>query len=91
MLDVEVDGHQADPSDALRWMLDQSVERTRMRADGVWFEVSKLEELAWPDDFLHEPQLRLAVGVARYRPDGEPWGRIVVLVVRSAADTVASL
>jgi hypothetical protein len=44
-------------------------------------EVSDLDDLEFPEDFLNRPALGVAVGVSYRKPEGEPWGRYIVMMV----------
>jgi hypothetical protein len=71
----------ASPTDALNELLQSSVDRLKRPVNGWIGEVSKLEDLKFPDEFLDRPSLEIAIGVSYHKPDDEPWGRYVVLLV----------
>jgi hypothetical protein len=74
----------ASPTDALNYLLQSSVDLLQRPVNGWIGEVSKLEDLKFPDDFLDRTSLGIAIGVSYHKPDDEPWGRYVVMLV--AAD-----
>ena len=46
----------------------------------------ELEELEFPEEYLTSPTLRVGVAVTHHQPEGEPWGRYVVMLVVSDPD-----
>jgi hypothetical protein len=72
-----------DPADAMNALLRQSVEVLRTPVAGWISEAQNLEELEFPEEYLTSPSLRVAVAVTHHRPEGEPWGRYVVMLVVS--------
>jgi len=71
----------ADPREALDRLLQSSAAALRRPVTGWLAEVSDLDDLEFPDDLVGLPAPEIAVGVAYHRPDPEPWGRYVVLLV----------
>jgi hypothetical protein len=71
----------ASPSDALNELLQSSVARLKRPVNGWLGEVSKLEDLKFPDEFLDRPSLEIAIGVSYRKPDDEPWGHYVVMLI----------
>jgi hypothetical protein len=70
-----------DPKRALSQLIDESVEVLQRVVNGWVFEVTDLDQLEFPEDFLSRPRLGLAIGVSHHQPEGEPWGRYVVMLV----------
>lgn len=66
---------------ALSWLIDESVEVLQRAVNGWIFEVTDLDQLEFPEDFLVRRRLGLAIGVSHCQPEGEPWGRYVVMLV----------
>ena len=66
---------------ALSWLIDESVDVLQRAVNGWVFEVTDLDQLEFPEDFLTRRRLGLAIGVSHHRPEGEPWGRYVVMLV----------
>jgi hypothetical protein len=72
----------AEPSEALKDMLQQSAEKMRgYSMQGFALTASKAEDLPFPPELLTAPDLPIAVGVAHYRKPGSPWSQLVVFVV----------
>jgi hypothetical protein len=69
------------PQRALSWLLEESVDVLQRPVNGWFFEGADLEQLEFPEDFLTRRHLGLAIGVSHYQPEGEPWGRYVVMLV----------
>lgn len=76
-----------DPSAALGDLLRSSAELLRRPVNGWISEVSNLEDLEFPDDFVARPSLGVAVGVSYHQPPGEPWGRYVVILVAAEPES----
>jgi hypothetical protein len=74
-------------TDALEELLQSSVDVLQRPVNGWIAEVSKLEDLEFPDDFLNRSSVEIAVGVSYHKPDDEPWGRYVVMLVAAGAPT----
>jgi hypothetical protein len=79
--------HGADPSDALSGLLRGSAQVLQRPVAGWIAEAGELEEIEFPEEYLADPDLAVAVAVTHRRPQGEPWGRYVVLVVFAEAET----
>jgi len=73
----------ADPADAMNALLRQSVEVLRTPVAGWVSGTRNLEDLEFPEEYLTSPSLRVAVAVTHHQPEGEPWGRYVVMLVVS--------
>jgi len=74
----------AAPQEALHELLNRSGEALGRAVRGWVLESSELEDIAFPAELLDERRVSISIGVASYRPEGEAWGRHVVLIV--AAD-----
>jgi hypothetical protein len=70
-----------EPRQAFDQLLQSSSAALRRPVSGWLAEVSDLDDLEFPEDFVSRASLEIAVGVAYRRPDPEPWGRYVVMVV----------
>jgi hypothetical protein len=79
--------HGADPADALNGLLRGSAQVLNRPVAGWIAEVSEIEEIEFPAEYLADPDLGVAVAVTHRRPEGEPWGRYVVLVVFAEAES----
>jgi len=73
------------PNETLQRLLAESAAALRRPVAGWVAEVSELETLTFPEEYLASPALRVAVAVSHRRAAGEPWGRYVVLLVVAAA------
>jgi hypothetical protein len=73
----------ADPADAMNALLRQSVEVLRTPVAGWVSGTRDLEDLEFPEEYLTSPSLRVAVAVTHHQPEGEAWGRYVVMLVVS--------
>jgi hypothetical protein len=71
----------ADPEDALGDLLDASSEILQRPVHGWVSQVSDLDTLEFPEDFLTDPEIGVAIGVSYFKPEGEAWGRYVVMMV----------
>lgn len=70
-----------EPRKVLQSYMQDSANLLRSGVEGFYFEVEKLEDLRLPKTLLNRPELEIDIAIARYKPDGEPWTRYVVLVV----------
>jgi hypothetical protein len=71
----------ADPEDALGDLLQASTEILRRPVQGWVAQVADLEALEFPEDFLTDSEIGVAIGVSYVKPKGEAWGRYVVMIV----------
>jgi hypothetical protein len=71
----------AEPDDAMEWLLRASVERLGRSATGWIAEVGDLDEIEFPEAYLTQRDLSLAVAVSHRKREGEAWSRYVVLLV----------
>jgi hypothetical protein len=74
----------AEPEDALQELLEASGEALGRSVHGWIVESSDLDRIEFPEEFVARPDLELAVGVSVRRPQGEPWGRYVVMIVAAS-------
>jgi len=72
-----------DPADAMNVLLRESVDVLRAPVSGWVAEVSNLDAIEFPAEYLTSPTLRVAVAVSHKRREGEPWGHYVVMLVVS--------
>lgn len=77
----------SDPTDVFNRLLQASVDVLKRPVNGWIGEVSKLEDLKIPEDLLDRPSLEIAVGVSYHKPEDEPWGRYVVMLVTAAPES----
>jgi hypothetical protein len=70
-----------EPKRVLDRLIRESVDVLRRPVNGWFFEVTDLDDLEFPEDFLNRGRLRLAIGVSYHQPEREPWGRYVVMLV----------
>jgi len=70
-----------DPTDALDALLQQSVDVLQRPVAGWLAEVSEIDGLEFPEEYLARPSLEVAVAVTHRRKPGDPWGRYVVMLV----------
>jgi len=71
----------AEPRDALDGLLEQSVDILRRPVAGWIAEVTEIESLDFPEEYLRRPSLDIAVAVSHRRLEGDAWGRYVVMLV----------
>jgi hypothetical protein len=69
------------PADAMSELLRASAEVLQRPVSGWLSEVGDIDELEFPEHFLGDPSLGVAVSVSHHQPPGEPWGRYVVMLV----------
>lgn len=68
--------------DALKRLTERSVDSISRGSVRSWCVVSSsVEKLEFPSDLLATPDVRLGVGVARYKPEGSPWTKLAVFFV----------
>jgi hypothetical protein len=79
--------HGAEPADALNGLLRASAQLLNRPVAGWIAEAREIEEIEFPEEYLADPDLAVAVAVTHRRPEGEPWGRYVVLVVFAEAES----
>jgi hypothetical protein len=78
---------------ALENVLHRVSEASAGQAVRGWFmTANRLEAVPFPEELLTARQLKISVGVAHYRPAGEPWGvyGVVVVATQSAPGMQAS-
>jgi hypothetical protein len=76
----------AEPKDALNALLQEATETTNQPVSGWIYEGSSLEELSFPEEFLTLAKLEVGIAVAHRKPEGEAWGRYVVLIVAAGPE-----
>ncbi len=76
-----------DPRDALDGLLKQSVDILQRPVAGWIAEVSEIESLEFPEEYLTRPSMGIAVAVSHRRPKGDAWGRFVVMLVIADPET----
>jgi len=72
------------PDAVLGDLLHQSSQVLQRSVNGWFLEARDLGAVTFPEELVQRDVVALAVGVSHRRPEGEPWGRYVVLLV--AAD-----
>jgi len=72
------------PEQALDYLMEASGELLQRPLNGWIAQVPDLDNLEFPDDFLTRTSVGIAVGVSYHKPENEPWGRYVVMMVASA-------
>jgi hypothetical protein len=70
-----------DPRDAMNALLQRSVDVLERPVSGWVTEVTDIESLSLPEEYLKRPSLGVAVAVSHRRAKGDAWGRYVVLLV----------
>jgi len=68
-------------NEALSGLLAASAEILQRPVTGWVSEVTSLDALAFPDDFLDRGDIGISVGVSYHKPAGEAWGRYIVTIV----------
>jgi hypothetical protein len=76
-----------EPRDALDALLQQSVGILQRPVAGWIAEVSEIDSLEFPEEYLSRPSLGIAVAVSHRRPKGDAWGRYVVMLVIADPET----
>lgn len=71
----------ADPEDSLADLLQASAEILQRPVHGWVVQVADLESLEFPEDFLTDREIGVAIGVSHFKPEGEAWGRYIVMMV----------
>lgn len=75
-----------EPQRALKKLLNRSSHLLQGAAYGWVLETDSLENLKFPEKLLEVKRFGIIVGVARFKPEGEPWGRYAVLLVASSRE-----
>jgi len=73
-----------DPRDVLEDLISEGAERLHRSVVGWMAETQDLDTLTFPADFTDRDELDVAIAVPVRKPEGEAWGRYVVLLL--AAD-----
>jgi hypothetical protein len=76
-----------EPRDALDGLLQKSVDILQRPVAGWIAEVSEIDTLEFPEEYLSRPSLGIAVAVSHRRPEGDAWGRYVVMLVIADPET----
>jgi hypothetical protein len=71
----------AAPDDAMDRLLRASVDRLGRSATGWIAELGDLDEIEFPEEYLEQRELSVAVAVSHRQREGEAWSRYVVLLV----------
>jgi hypothetical protein len=69
------------PQEVLGDLIQDSVDTLERSVTGWVAETQDLAAIRFPDDFLDRRDLEVAIAVSVHRPEGEAWGRYVVLMV----------
>lgn len=77
----EVNAGAITPTQALAELIQTSARVLGGPVRGLAFEATDLKLLELPEDLLRPKHLELSITVTHYQPEGEPWGRYVVLLV----------
>jgi hypothetical protein len=77
----------AEPGDAMDLLLRESVEGLGRATTGWVAEVGELRDLEFPEEYVKQRDLELAVAVSHRKKKGEAWGRYVVLMVIVAPES----
>ena len=72
------------PQQVLGDLIQESVDVLNRSVVGWVAETQDLDDIAFPKDFLDRDELEIAIAVSTRRPEGEAWGRYVVLMVAAA-------
>lgn len=85
----QVNAGAATPTDVLEKLLQTSAEVLGRSVHGMYFEATDIESIEFPDEMLTAKRLELSVTVTHYKPEDEPWGRFVILLVIPGEGTQA--
>jgi hypothetical protein len=69
------------PMEVLEELLEVSAEVLQRPVIGWIAEASDLADFEFPDDFLNRTSVDVAISVSHRQPEGEPWGRYVLLLI----------
>ncbi len=67
--------------EALHQLLQDALDQVQRPVSGWISETTHLGDIELPEPFLSSDELDVAIAVAFRKPDGEPWGRYIVLIV----------
>ena len=70
-----------DPGDAMGALLQESLDVLQRPVFGWIAEVTDIEQLEFPKEYLEDPSIGVAVAVGYRKREDEPWGHYVVLLV----------
>jgi hypothetical protein len=69
------------PEDALGDLIQDGIDVLQRSVFGWLVETRDLDAIVFPDAFLDGEDLEVAIAVSSHRPEGEAWGRYVVLML----------
>ena len=72
---------ESSTSSALQDVLDGASATLSRPVQGFYLEISDLADLQFPEELLARSTADVAITVCHYKPSGEPWARLVVLIV----------
>lgn len=81
-----VEKDHLDPAIALDRLLQGASVKARKSMRGYVIEARTLDDFRLPADYTEAAFLPVAVAVAYHRPEGEPWGRWVIMVATFASE-----
>jgi len=82
---ARVQGGEAAP-DVLNDLLRQSSQVLGRSVNGWFVDARDLGQIGFPEALLERDDVAVAIGVSHHEPEGEPWGRWVVLIVAAGAE-----
>ena len=77
---------EASPRTVLNELLGHVAEGLRRPVKGWLLEATSVEQMRIPPELLRSGTLNLAVAAGHYRPAGEPWWRLALLVVHVGSE-----
>ena len=73
-----------DPTDVLGDLVQRGAEVLKRPVRGWMAEARELSAIEFPEEYLSERELAVAVGVSYRKVPDEPWGRFIVMIVSAA-------
>ena len=77
----------AEPGDAMNLLLRESVEGLGRATTGWVAEVSDLDDVRFPEEYVKQRDLEVAVAVSHRKEKGQAWGRYVVMLIVVAPES----
>jgi len=83
---VSIENGNKEPEEAFEELTEAALEPLGRSVYGWIVEAGSLDEFEFPDELLRRARLGVALGVAHHQPEGEPWGRYVILFLAAQVE-----
>lgn len=85
-----IESGDATPREAMDWLMGRVVKVVRRGVRGYLITTDDLETINFPQELLEGPSYGMTAAIARYQPEGSPWGRYAVIFVSTARGGAAA-